>query len=135
MKDNNTDTVSNKISIKRIALYSVSGICATGVEWFLFFLINSVLGLHYELATVISMSVSGLVGWAVGRLLIFKSTGHPFKEILLIYATGFIGILFNMFLMWIFVDVFSFIPMFSKVCASIIVFLWNYLVREFIIYK
>jgi putative flippase GtrA len=126
---------SKKISFRRIALYSVSGVSATGVEWLFFYLLNGVLGLHYEASTFIAMSISGLVGWAVGRALLFKSTGHPIREIAMIYATGFIGILFNMLLMWIFVDIFSVKEMVSKAISSIIVFLWNYLTRELFIYR
>ena len=129
----NNDT--KKFSLRRVALYSVSGISATAVEWVLFYVRNSILGLHYEIATVVAMLCSTLTGWAVGRALLFKATGHPVKEISLIYITSIIGILGNMLLMWILTSILSFSPMISKMISTVLVFFWNYLVREFFIYR
>ncbi len=126
---------NKKLSIRRIALYSVSGVTATAVEWILFYVLNSLCGLHYEVATVLAMLCSTLAGWAVGRLLLFKATGKPVQEIALVYVTSIIGILGNMFLMWIFTGVLGISPMLSKMISTVIVFFWNYLVREFFIYR
>ena len=134
---NDTPKTENgkKLSLRRIALYSVSGVAATAVEWILFYVLNSICGLHYEVATVIAMLCSTLAGWAVGRLLVFKATGHPVTEIGLIYFTSFLGILGNMLLMWLLTGVLSLSPMLSKMISTVIVFFWNYLVREFFIYR
>ena len=134
---NDTEKPDNnkKLSFRRIVLYSVSGVVATAVEWILFYVLNNICGLHYEIATVCAMLCSTLAGWAVGRALIFKATGHPFKEIGLIYITSIIGILGNMLLMWILTGVLSVSPMPSKMISTVIVFFWNYLSREFFIYR
>ena len=134
---NDTEKNENgkKFSIRRVLLYSVSGVAATAVEWVLFYVLNSICMLHYEVATVIAMLCSTLAGWAVGRLLVFKDTGNPVREIGLVYITSIIGILGNMLLMWILAGVFKVSPMLSKMISTVIVFFWNYLVREYFIYR
>ena len=120
---------------RRVALYSCVGGSATSVEWLIFYLMNQRLGLHYAPSTVIATVVSGFTNWAVGRLVLFKGTGHNVQELGKIYLTSIIGMGFNLILMWAMVDGFGLNEMLSKVFATIFVFLWNYLIHTRLIYR
>ncbi len=120
---------------RRVALYSCVGGSATSVEWLIFYLMNQRLGLHYAPSTVIATVLSGFTNWAVGRLVLFKGTGHNVQELGKIYLTSIIGMGFNLILMWAMVDGFGLNEMLSKVFATIFVFLWNYLIHTRLIYR
>ena len=120
---------------RRVALYSCVGGSATSVEWLIFYLMNQRLGLHYAPSTVIATVLSGFTNWAVGRLVLFKGTGHNVQELGKIYLTSIIGMGFNLILMWAMVDEFGLNEMLSKVFATIFVFLWNYLIHTRLIYR
>ena len=66
----------------------------------------------------------------------FKQSEQKFlKEIVSVYLASIVGLLGNLLLMWIAVDLLSANEMLSKVIATGIVFLYNFLVRKFWIYK
>ena len=125
----------NKKAIKEFFLYLVVGGIATVTEWLVFFLLDKCY-LHYAVATVIAYIVSTFVNWLAGRLLVFKQSEHKFlKEIVSVYLASIVGLVGNLLLMWIAVDLLSANEMLSKVIATGIVFLYNFLVRKFWIYK
>lgn len=127
--------IMKKSNIKEFLLYLVVGGVATIVEWILFFVLNKC-SIHYEIATTAAYILSTLVNWFVGRLLVFKENRKSiFKEILEIYIASIVGLLMNLVIMWLAVDVLTFNEMFSKVSATAIVFFYNFLVRKLLIYK
>ena len=121
-------------SLKQLLLYLIVGGIATIVEWVCFWIFNH--WTHYLVATTIAFAVSTLSNWAVGRWIIFKvNNTHLFKELLQIYATSIVGLIFNLLIMWILVEYFCYSDMLSKIIATGIVFFWNFLVRKLFIYK
>nr|MBQ4456646.1 GtrA family protein [Clostridia bacterium] len=120
---------------RNISLYSVIGVSATAVEWLVFFILNQMLGLHYAPAVVLSTVFSGITNWAVGRLLLFRCTGHVFREIGSIYLASIIGMGMNLMLMWVMVGRLGIHEMLAKVLATLLVFAWNYLIQTRVIYR
>ena len=122
-------------TVRNVALYSVVGCSATAVEWILFFILNQKFGLPYAPATVIATIFSGFTNWAVGRFLMFRSTGSAPKEIGKIYLASLIGMCYNLGLMWVMVDGLGLHAMLAKVIATLLVFFWNYTISTRVIYK
>lgn len=123
-------------NFRDFTLYFIVGGVATITEWIVFFILDSKMNCHYLLATAIAYIISTFVNWAVGRLLVFKTTNQPlWKEITSIYVASIIGLMMNMAIMWFAVEVLSIIEMISKVIATCIVFLWNFIIRKLVIYK
>ena len=66
----------------------------------------------------------------------FKRSEKGFvTEILSIYTASIIGLLLNLVIMWMIIDFVNANAMIAKVVATILVFLWNFMVRKIIIYK
>ena len=130
---------SLKKSIRQFALYLLVGGLATLVEWVAFYLLDSKAGVHYMAATVIALIISTFSNWLFGRLLMFHTELDSFlafvKEVAKIYAASVIGILLNMLIMWIAVALLGFSEMLTKMGATGIVFIWNFLVRKLLIYR
>ena len=124
-----------KNNIKEFLLYLVVGGIATVTEWVLFFIMDKCY-IHYAIATVIAYLLSTFVNWLAGRLLVFKDSYSSFlKEILSIYVASIVGLLLNLVIMWLAVDIANINEMISKILATAIVFFYNFLVRKLLIYK
>ena len=129
-------------SVKQfLSYFGVGGVSAI-VEWVVFSLLEFLLDLPYLLATVLAFLVSTTVNWILGRTFTFKDSAYKEKkgkEALLVFLVSAIGLLFNLLLMYLFVDVFgmntNLLKTLAKILATGIVFIWNFLSRKYWIYK
>ena len=124
-----------------LSYFGVGGVSAI-VEWVVFSLLEYLLDLPYLLATVLAFLVSTTVNWILGRTFTFKDSAYQEKkgkEALLVFLVSAIGLLFNLLLMYLFVDVIgmdtNLLKTSAKVLATGIVFIWNFLSRKHWIYK
>ena len=121
--------------LKDFLLYLIVGGIATISEWIIFYLLDKLL-LHYAVATTIAYILSTFINWLAGRILVFKESKQSlFKEILSIYLASMVGLLLNLLIMWITVDLLSVNEMLSKIIATALVFFYNFIIRKVLIYK
>ena len=129
----------------KVILYLFVGGTAALVEWGLFYLFFYYLlvglGLSVDaltmVATALAFGLSTLYHYFLGNILVFDS-GSKYdksKELSLVFLVSIMGLVFNLVLMYIFVGVLAWQPMFAKVLTSCIVVVWNYLSRKKWIFK
>ena len=129
----------------KVILYLFVGGTAALVEWGLFYLffyyLLEVLGLSVDtltmVATALAFGLSTLYHYFLGNILVFDS-GSKYdksKELSLVFLVSIIGLVFNLVLMYVFVGLLAWQPMFAKVLTSCIVVVWNYLSRKKWIFK
>lgn len=121
----------------QLFLYLVVGGLATLVEWGAFYIFDSVFSIHYMIATALAFVLSTFANWAFGRLILFreKMGQSTILELLKIYAVSVIGLLMNLLIMFIAVEKIGLNEMISKIIATCLVFVWNFLIRKLVIYK
>ncbi len=124
-----------------LSYFCVGGVAAL-VEWSVFSLLEYLLDLPYLLATILAFLVSTTVNWILGRAFTFKNSSYKkrkAKEAVLVFGASAVGLLFNLLLMLLFVDVIgmntNFLKTVAKILATGIVFVWNFLSRKLWIYK
>lgn len=131
----------NKANIKQFISYFFVGGVAAIVEWVMFFIFANVLQINYFVSTVIAFIFSTTANWILGRITTFKDNNSisKAKEAFLVFIVSAIGLLFNLILMYLFVTVMGFDSSLgktlSKIAATGIVFIWNFLIRKLVIYK
>lgn len=133
----------SKDNIKQFISYFFVGGVAAIVEWVMFFIFANVLNVHYFVSTVIAFIFSTTANWILGRITTFKGNtsykDKKAKEAVLIFVVSAIGLVFNLILMYLFVTVFGFNGKIGSTCSKIaatgIVFIWNFLIRKLVIYK
>ena len=133
----------NKANIKQFISYFFVGGVAAIVEWVMFFIFANVLQINYFVSTVIAFIFSTTANWILGRITTFKDNktykDKKAKEAFLVFIVSAIGLLFNLILMYLFVTVMGFDSSLgktlSKIAATGIVFIWNFLIRKLVIYK
>lgn len=116
----------------KVILYLVVGGTAALVEWAFFYGFSQGLGIGYLSATAAAFCLSTLYHYLLGNILVFTSGARygRRKELSLVFIVSTMGLAFNLFLMYIFVGMFTWQPMPAKVLASCIVVVWNYLARK-----
>ena len=133
----------NKANIKQFISYFFVGGVAAIVEWVMFFIFANVLQINYFVSTVIAFIFSTTANWILGRITTFKDNNtykdKKAKEAFLVFVVSAIGLLLNLILMYLFVTVMGFDSSLgktlSKIAATGIVFIWNFLIRKLVIYK
>ena len=131
----------NKANIKQFISYFFVGGVAAIVEWVMFFIFANVLQINYFVSTVIAFIFSTTANWILGRITTFKDNNtykdKKAKEAFLVFVVSAIGLLFNLILMYLFVTVMGFDSSLgktlSKIAATGIVFIWNFLIRKLVI--
>lgn len=129
----------------KVILYLFVGGTAALVEWGLFYLFFYYLlvglGLSVDtltmVATALAFGLSTLYHYFLGNILVFDS-GSKYdksKELSLVFLVSIMGLVFNIVLMYVFVGLLAWQPMFAKVLTSCIVVVWNYLSRKKWIFK
>lgn len=138
---------TNNESIKLLMYLCVGGSAAL-LEWGLFYVFFQGLGqLHVFavqtqlvlMATTLAFAASTLYHYILCNCFVFDS-GSRYRrgaEISLIFLVSSIGLGWNLLLMWILTSpvLMGFSPMISKVMASAIVTVWNYVSRKKWIFK
>lgn len=124
-------------AVKQFLSYFCVGGVAAIVEWGMFAFFANGVGIDWLWATSLAFIFSTAVNWLLGKLRTFKDNtryrNRRLKEIFLIFFVSAIGLLCNIVLMYVFVTLMGLdttrLKMLSKVMATGIVFMWNYLIR------
>ncbi len=132
----------------KIFMYLLVGGSAALLEWGLFFVFFSVLthagifSLQTQTvlaATTLAFATSTLYHYFLCNRFVFDSGSryHKGTEVSLVFLVSAIGLGWNLLLMWIFTSpmLLGLNPMISKIMASAIVTVWNYLSRKKWIFK
>ena len=117
--------------------YLIVGGLATIVEWAGFWLFSEKLSIEYLLATALAFAISTFANWLFGRLLVFRGKQQQslLREILSVYLASIVGLLLNLLIMFLLVQLLGVEKMIAKMAATVLVFTYNYLVRKLIIYR
>ncbi len=131
----------NKRDIRQFVAYFFVGGVSAIVEWICFFFL-SLFEINYFLSTCFSFLFSTTTNFFLGRRWAFKSQDYQRKkttEGFLVFIVSGIGLLLNLLLMYMFVNWLKvetpIYKTFCKILCTGIVFIWNFLIRKFFIYK
>ena len=100
------------------------------------YLFDVIFGIHYTFSTALAFAVSTFSNWGFGKLILFRQKSRNVAgEIFKIYLISVIGLLMNIAIMFVAIEKIGISDMISKIIATGIVFVWNFLIRKFWIYK
>lgn len=135
--------ILSKVNIKQFISYFFVGGIAAVFEWVMFFIFANILNIHYFVSTVLAFIFSTSVNWWLGRNTTFKDNvsykDKKVRELAMVFFVSAIGLVINLILMYIFVTIIGFDGTIGTTCSKIaatgIVFIWNFLIRKFVVYK
>lgn len=118
--------------------YAFVGGWATVADWGVFALFNEVVKLHYLISAPIAFLMGLTVNYLLSKKFVFsgeKSEHAASTEFVVYGIIGIIGLLMTMIIMYLLTEFVGFIPMVSKIIATAIVLVWNFLARKFVLYR
>ena len=115
--------------------YLIVGGSAALINWLIFFLCLKLLGLYYLLAGLLSFVIATLWNFLLARKFIFNPSSHSLiKESTLVYLVSFGGLLIDTSVLYVCVEWFECNEMIAKILATGIAFIFNFGMRQFVIY-
>ncbi|MDR1973630.1 MAG: GtrA family protein [Bacteroidales bacterium] len=127
---------TDRTSIQFFRGIFVGGVCVLS-DMFLLYLLVELSGFHYLIANAIAFIAGTVLNYILSIIWIFTSRGDYSrnKEFIIFLIIGAVGLALNSLFMWIFTDGFEIYYMTSKIITVIIVYLWNFFSRKYILFK
>jgi putative flippase GtrA len=123
---------------------------ATAVDMGVFYLAANIVHIHYLVANTISFSFGLFISYFLSREWVFSRKSHKFaRDFILFTITSLIGLLISNLVLYFLIDrnglkeLLSWlqpinedtIKMIAKIVASFIVLVWNFITKNFIVFK
>jgi len=117
--------------------YTVVGGAAFAVDFGSLFALTDGLGLHYLISAAIAFLFGLTVNYRLSVSWVFdlRALADKRAEFAIFGAIGLIGLGFNELFIWFFTEHVHFHYLISKACATILVFLWNFVARKYILFR
>lgn len=116
--------------------YLLVGGSATLIDWSLFYIFAIVLGIYYQVALVISFSISCIFNYYFSRIFTFRSKSQKiFSQFSLFLLVIAIYLSMSIFLMFIFVELILIEKMISKILTTGFMLIVNYLLNKYLTFN
>ncbi|MDR1402231.1 MAG: GtrA family protein [Tannerellaceae bacterium] len=126
---------SNNLLVQLVRYTFVGGL-AFLVDFGLLFMLTEYAGFHYLLSATCSFIIGLLVNYYISAIWVFGPSSYKKGvEFLLFAVIGVIGLGLNDLLIWIFTEKFGIYYMLSKLITAILVYMWNFLGRRYLIFN
>lgn len=118
--------------------YAFIGGIATIIDWSTLFILTDIVSIHYLFSACFSFLVGLIVNFLLSKLMVFKAEEAKVNGVLefVAYAIiGAVGLGLTELIMLGFTDFLKLHYMMSKVIATVMTLVWNYIARKRIIYS
>ena len=120
--------------INQIAKFGIVGIIATLIDYILLFILTDVFKIYYMTSSIISFSVSLVFNYIASIKWVFDvKHKQTYKDGLLFLIFSLIGLWINQKVMYLSVEKLGIYYMISKIGATAIVMIWNFITRKIFI--
>jgi putative flippase GtrA len=117
--------------------YVFVGAAAFLVDFATLILLTEVFHLHYLLSGIISFVLGLVINYLLSVSWVFnqRALKNMWLEIFIFSFVGAVGLALNTFFLWFLTENISLHYALSKVIATMVVFLWNFFVRKFVLFN
>ena len=122
--------------MKRERLLEIVRFCMVGgvsflLDYALLFALTEWAGVYYLYSSAISFTVTVIFNYWLCVIYVFKGARkQTFRQAIIFFVTGAIGLALNQLCMWFFVAIVGLHYMIAKLGATAIVTLWNYFTKR-----
>lgn len=130
--------MSNKKKLlSQIIKFGFVGGTAFVIDAGLLFLLTEFCGIHYLISGTISFTASVIYNYILSVKWVFdaKKDANKTQEFIVFIVLSVIGLGINQLFMWLFVDMMHIYYMLSKIIATIIVMIYNFITRKLFLEK
>lgn len=120
----------------QVIKFAIAGAAGAVIEIGLFIFLEDIAGMHYLAANLIAITVAILVNYLISHKWVFESGRHSKPvEFMAFVFLSILVVLLNQTLMWTFVDQFALDSKLSKVAAIVIVAVFNFVAKKYLVFK
>ena len=122
--------------INQILKFGVVGIIAFLIDYSLLYVLTEFIHIHYLISAIISFSVSVIVNYILSIKWVFEvNHKQTKKDFVLFIVLSVIGLGINELIMYVMVDKLNIHYMFTKLFATAVVMVYNFITRKIFIEK
>ena len=111
--------------------FGVVGVIAFIVDYLSLYLLTEFLNVYYLISSIISFLLSIIVNYILSIKWVFDiKKKQSFKDVIIFTLLSAIGLLINLLVMYLSVEVFKIHYMIGKLMATFIVMIWNFVTRK-----
>ena len=117
-----------------IIKFGLVGCLCFFIDYGIMVFLTEVVNVNYLISSGISFSVSVIVNYVLSLAFVFDTKkGNKIKEFVIFVVLSIIGLGINQVLMWFCVDVLGIFYMISKIGATAVVMVYNFITRKLIL--
>ena len=124
----------NYFKYKDFIIYFIVGCIATLINVFSYYFYRMIINIYF-INVILSWITSLLFAFYLNRKYVFKSKNKVIKELISFSFSRLLTLFLELIFMYILVDLFKINDMFAKLINLIIVFISNYLLSKFLVFK
>lgn len=125
---------TNKHLIHQILKFGIVGVGAFFIDYSFLYILTEFCHIHYMTSSVISFTISLIFNYLASICWVFDvKRKQTLKEILLFIILSTMGLGINQIVMYLLTTICKFYYMFSKLIATMIVMVWNFVTRKIFI--
>lgn len=104
------------------------------LEYVLLYTLTEYAGFDPLVSAPIAFTISLIVNYILCVYVVFHAEKQTGMQMFLFIFTSLLGLGINQAVMWFFIDIIGLWYMFSKIIASAIVMVWNYITKRYILH-
>lgn len=123
--------------INQIFRFGIVGVISFLIDYSIFWILHDQMSVYYLFANACSFSISVIVNYILNLKFVFQSSenSNKTKEFITYIILNIIGLGFNQLIMKVCVGYLRITPMISKIIATGIVMIYNFISRKILIEK
>ena len=122
--------------LAQIIKFGLVGFLCFFIDYGIMVFLTEVAGVHYLFSSGISFTVSVVVNYVLSLTYVFETEkGNKIKEFIIFVVLSVIGLGINQVLMWFCVDILGIFYMTSKIGATAVVMVYNFVSRKVVMEK
>lgn len=117
--------------------YVVSGAIAYGVDYCSLVVFVEIFKIYYLTAALGAFLLGSVTAYILNTRWVFdkRTFEKRYFEISIFIVIGTIGLILNQYIIWFFTENINFHYLFSKLVATMIVVIWNFFARKYILFR
>ena len=117
--------------------YVLSGALAYGVDYCSLIVFVEIFKIYYLTAALVAFLLGSITAYILNVRWVFdkRTFKNRYFEISIFIVIGVVGLILNQYIIWFFTENVNFHYLFSKLVATMIVVIWNFFARKYILFR
>ncbi|OGY45179.1 MAG: hypothetical protein A2744_01325 [Candidatus Buchananbacteria bacterium RIFCSPHIGHO2_01_FULL_44_11] len=120
---------------KRFIVYCLIGFTGVSLDFFIFYLLNNQLGIYYQYANVISVSLGIANNFVLNAFFNFKMLDKFFSRFLKFYSIGLLGLATSALCLYLMIEILTLETIVAKILTIFIVTAIQYTLNKKLTFK